>query len=89
MVGNKQVGDRAGEWQSWVFFQPEELADRVDLKKDVVAIGGEDQICCAVVESQEPHELQKPFLDLGRKLMRLPLIDESKTITAPIDSGFF
>jgi hypothetical protein len=54
----------------------------------VTTIGGEDEICCAIVETQETHELQKSFLDLDRKLIRFPLIDESKTVTAPIDAGF-
>ena len=72
MTRNKQVGDRAGKRQSSVFLQPEELAHRVHFQKDVTAIGGEGEICGAIVEAQETHELQKPFLDLRRKLIRLP-----------------
>src|SRR5215475_14388673 len=90
LVRNEQLGDRARERQPWAFLlEPEELADRIDLQKDVLPIRGEDEICGAVVEAQAPHEREKAFLDLGREPIRLPLVDESQTMTAPIDAGLF
>src|SRR5262249_8847836 len=82
---NQYSRHRVRNRQTRPALQPKPLAAGVDFENHMTAVGRKDKVGGAVVEAELRHHREQTLLDLRRKRVLIPVVNQADAIPAPID----